>query len=742
MRNIREVPDSGLQFHTTMIRKHFAQITAAVLLLLTASMPGLANNRPPQRLINIYQRAFAKRTSPEGLAIADTLLRLSIAEGCREMEVRALSIPMKYHFVNANEYPEVERAAKPFMDKCQEYGMVDYFYEGVSTKTTWLTNHNMYKEALDYQKEMLEYAKRHNHRSGIILGFISTGNIYRMRMDMARAVAAYTKAMDYTRRYMPGNDLGQSYRRIAECYLIAGHFDRVVATADAGISITKDERRAGGMFGMKAFALFMQNKDSEFLQTYRKYKEYGKDVDIQPIIARCIEVMKLIADGKDAEAAVALKKAQNGGFWLYTNVGYDMRKGNYANALNTLRNLNISLYGESKGSLTTELSKFGAEVRNDMHQMDKERAEYENGLLELVRKKLELKNTDLELNRLKTAENIARTETERKRLSLDKQTMVTRQLSDSLTNQQLKKQERERKEDMREAWLATTVCIVMLFLIIEYAYYRRNKRLTDKLKATHEKLRKSHADVDIANAKAIESDRNKTDFIRNMSHEIRTPLNSIVGFTQVLTDPEYSPTDEEILYMKQSIDDSSASLSSLINDILDLTSMESGKYVMKIQPTPLNDICREALERIKDKAADGTALHFRSDAADDFMVDTDRMRIGQVMDALLSNAAKFTESGFINVDCSLSGNGNSVTISVADSGCGIPADKQDAIFSRFSKLDKFKPGNGLGLFICRTIVTVLGGEIGIDKGYKGGARFWLTVPTRQRISHETPVKTL
>lgn len=702
-------------------------VIAAILMLMPAK--GSAQNVSRSQMVEMFRRGIRQLHTPQVLAIADSLEHIARKEGDRQMELRGMVLKMRYWLQHAETKAEIDCAVAPYIAKCQEYGFEPELYEGVSTKATWLTNQGLYKEALDYQDEMMKYARKHNHRYGIVVGNVSLGNISRMRMDMTRAIFHYRRALENRRRYAPEFDPGQNLKRIAECYIIAGHFDNAILACDEGIMETSDDRRVGGLLGLKAFSLFMLRRDQEFRDNYASYKGYSEvKPDIQPILAQCLEVMSLIDKRKFDEVDKRMAKVKHIGFWLYVDIARYIRQGRYLEALATMQNLNVSLYGESKGSLTVECARVGANVKNSMQDIDRQKAEYENNLLDLVRKNLELKNAQLEVGRLHNAENIAMMNAESKGIELTNQQMTAKQLSDSLANMKIRRDNEERAQSARNNWIASVLVAVLLLLSLEYFFYRHNKRMVKELESVNGRLRHTHDEMDVASARAQESDRQKTEFIRNMSHEIRTPLNSIVGFTQLLTDPNSKFSDEEGRFMKENINESSAMLQRLITSILDLTSLESGKYEMRHVPASVNGICRRAIDNIKKMVKEGVKVQFVTDFPDADTLSTDPERLQQIIETLLSNAAKFTDRGFIHVVCRSSEHEGKLLLTVTDTGCGIPDDMQDKIFSLFSKGDKFQQGTGLGLYTARIIATRLGAEISLDTRYKGGARFCLELP--------------
>ena len=222
---------------------------------------------------------------------------------------------------------------------------------------------------------------------------------------------------------------------------------------------------------------------------------------------------------------------------------------------------------------------------------------------------------------------------------------------------------------------------------------------------------------------AEQSNRMKTVFIQNMSHEVRTPLNAIVGFSQLLGLPAEMLSEEERAEYTGYVLNNANMLTMLVDDILNAADVDSGKYHVSLEDAQVNEICRSAIKSTEYRALPGVNMYYTTEVADDFSVRTDPRRVQQVLINFLTNACKHTEEGEIHVHCSLSETSGRVSLSVADTGCGIPADQAEKIFERFSKLDNFVQGTGLGLNICREIADRLGGKVYLDTSYTGGARF-------------------
>ncbi len=231
-----------------------------------------------------------------------------------------------------------------------------------------------------------------------------------------------------------------------------------------------------------------------------------------------------------------------------------------------------------------------------------------------------------------------------------------------------------------------------------------------------------------AKKRAETSDRSKTIFLQNMSHEIRTPMNAIVGFSQLLALPDGYSTEEEKKEYAGYIQNNAKMLMMLIDDILDIADAEHGNYRIDLTDASCNEICTSAMKSVEFRVPPEVKMYFTTDLPDDFKIHTDSRRVQQVLINYLTNACKHTLQGEIKVSCSKSEHPGSITFSVTDTGTGIPSNMAENIFERFTKLDAFVQGSGLGLNICRTIAQKLGAQVKLDTSYTKGARFLFIVP--------------
>ena len=241
-----------------------------------------------------------------------------------------------------------------------------------------------------------------------------------------------------------------------------------------------------------------------------------------------------------------------------------------------------------------------------------------------------------------------------------------------------------------------------------------------ELKRTEEMLVK-------ARDKAEASDRLKSAFLANMSHEIRTPLNAIVGFSSLLTSTENAAEKE--LY-NSLIGHNNKLLLNLINDVIDLSKIESGYLELRPDWVNLTELLDESVAEYAHQVPSGVEL-LTNYPAHDSLVELDKLRIKQILSNFLSNALKNTATGHVEVFYEV--DHQSVRIGVKDTGRGIPQNMLEKIFERFEKLDSFAQGAGLGLPICKLIVEKMNGRILVDSQLGIGTTFIIELPCRSML---------
>lgn len=290
-------------------------------------------------------------------------------------------------------------------------------------------------------------------------------------------------------------------------------------------------------------------------------------------------------------------------------------------------------------------------------------------------------------------------------------------------------------------YFVTGLSIAFLIFVFFYLYTLRSNfklqsaqrlliKSVNETKDANAKLERAHENLTVALRKAEESDRLKSAFLANMSHEIRTPLNAIVGFSSVIVEMD---SKNERMEFAGLIHRNSDLLLQLISDILDISKIEAGMLTLSFHPVDALEICTNVIISLQAKCKPGVQLSL-SESAAPMLLHTDQNRLMQVIINLVNNAIKFTSKGSIELGY-FSYNPEFIEFYVKDTGIGIPKDKLGTIFERFAKLNAYVEGTGLGLPICKTIVEMLGGEIGLESKEGAGSHFWFRIKKDQNSAN-------
>lgn len=689
-----------------------------ILLLLTGlCISAGAQNNPykiDDSLYPIFQRAIKWRTQPQGLLIADTLYAEATQKKDKKAQCLALTIPVSF-YLSTNNYEKLEQAATRAKEEARKNNYLQYYYSACTNEINCLLNNGHSLRALQKAEEMKIQAFKDQHEYGIFSCIFTLGNIYYMRQNREVATEYYKNALEYMLKNLPDQDPTYMYINLSEYYRDKGEGEVALEYAEKAAKAAKtNESRVASLLN-KCEVLYSMKRINDFNACYDEctqvIEQYGV---IRKTAVQRLHIYKLILNKNYDQAHTEADSLRN---LLSANQMHHeiyLKSGNYEKAYiynNWLHNYQDSVNRQVQSSDIAELN---ARIGTERIKLDAKALEYQNTALNL-------KNTQLELDRTKSQSELEMMNIENSKLVLENRNLDLARLNVEAEKQKAILKEQQSASQHYIVTLSLVLSFLFLFTCFLIFYlYRRRKTMAI--------LQEKNEELTVARDHAEESDRMKSFFIQNMSHEIRTPLNAIVGFSQVLSTPDMEVDDEEKEEFSMLIQQNSELLTTLINDVLDLASLESGKYRMHLAPHRCNELCQVAMVSVVHRNPKKVKSYFTSDVPNDYLFVTDKERLQQVLINFLTNAEKHTERGEIHLHCSLTENPGKITFSVADTGPGIPADQADCVFDRFSKLDEFKQGTGLGLNICSIIAGRLKGEVKLNKNYTGGARFLFILP--------------
>lgn len=524
--------------------------------------------------------------------------------------------------------------------------------------------------ALDFYQKSLTISQEENDKEGIAKAYNNMGRIYSEIGNYKLALECLKKSLDSKNQEKDRVSYANTLLNIGTVYLKTKEFDKALNYFEQAFSNSSMVNNAEGI----ANSLYYKGL------TYHELKRYNQSLAIHEEAWGVAER----TDSKRLLVNISLALSDT-----YAEIGDFRRAFNHFRTYNSLRD---SVFSEEKSKLLIEL-----ETRYQLHAKQRQ--------IELLSKDKALK---------------------------------------------------ESEKTQSKVWIALLAIIALFFISITFFIYSRfkfkskaNDQLVQEIK--HRKSVEAQLnqyqdhlenlveertwELKVAKEKAEESDKLKTAFLANMSHEIRTPMNAIVGFSYLLTDPE--STEESKAEFLKVIKSNGEVLMNLINDILDISIIESGQLQIKPKPFVLTELLNELhfffnQEKDKYRKNNITIVTDYDKECERLIVNTDIIRLRQIISNLLSNALKFTNEGKISFGFRLS-DANEIIFFVRDTGIGIDHEKHQVIFDRFSKFNtstdaQIYSGTGLGLAICNELVAILGGRIWLDSFPGKGSTFYFTLP--------------
>ena len=643
----------------------------------------------------------------EGLtATLNDVLKNSLVESGKK-----LSMIIVFMFAIGTSMISNHALAQAAMDKQDNYLSFSNTINSYLNKHKTLTAQRLASELLDDSKKKKDYM-------GQYVATKTLGDVQRERRFYKNAIQLYLDAyVIYLKNQLDSDptsmliNLSMMYRQ--ECdYDEAFHY------------LNEAERHCKIMSSIyrinieRARLAFETNNKPDFMRLYAKISTMKSENGFSyPYEERLIEIMNLLFEGKRNEALERAKRELSDEGYLRLAELDCAHKGEWKDACDIFQHEVVLHRNKMKAVFETD--------RKEMSDIAG------NNILETKNIEMKLASANLNIEQLKQQNELARFQQARHKLMADNNTLLINRMKSEQklakakgkSKEAVMKMEKEQSElNRRFSLLSIILAIIVTSFIASYLWHSHKSK---------KRLREKNNELDAAIRKAQESEKMKSTFIQNMSHEIRTPLNAIVGFSKLLLSDDNELEKQEKDEFVGIIRRNEELLQQLIDDVMSLHDLHSGEYEMHYGITYANKLCQMSIETVKHRARPNVPILFTTNIEDNFTINTDGMRVSQVIINFLTNAIKYTEEGNIKVDCMYDATTKVLTISVTDTGCGIPKDKQLEIFERFAKLDSFHQGTGLGLNICHVISQRLGGKVGIDPDYDKGSRFFLSIPVKE-----------
>ena len=575
-----------------------------------------------------------------------------------------------------------------------------------------------YEESLDYYLKALEIYKSSNNRQGLATCYNYIGYSFSYLNSVEKASEYYFKGLNIFKELNDEYGIADIYNGFGNLYYDVEKYEEAYK------------------YYLKAFEIYKRKNDkqgisAEYINLGNAISDYGElDTGIDYYL-KSITLCKELDD----QAGVVMNYSNMGECYLlknqyalsemYLEKALELaKKINYTNILpNIYSNIahlklrekqynSVIDYVKRSDSIVKKMSLkyFEYDNHNYLSEVYNAQGDYKNALLHY---QIYKKHADSLLNA-------------RKFEQVSKLSVLNKlEFQDEKIELMTKNEEIRSLQNQNQTQLIY-ILLVFSFFFIVLTYILIKQRL---------ERNKAYNLLMIEKNKAEESDRLKSAFLANMSHEIRTPMNAIMGFGSLLKTENLK--EEKRNHFIDIINLSGERLMAIINDIIDISKIESNQLKTDITTFNVKSILSEIVEIQKEtnnlivkKSIDlklvGPLLN------QDILITTDKTRFIQILDNLINNASKFTDKGSIKVGYSIKKyeKNSYIEFYVKDSGCGIPKEKYELIFDRFSQAGEndFKEGNGLGLSICKGLITLLKGEIWVESELEKGTTFYFTLP--------------
>src|SRR5574344_709438 len=704
-------------------------VIAGVLLSLS-SQSAFSQNNPykiDDELYKYYDKCMRNINSPVVLQMSDTMFNMAKAKGDVKAQCLALNARGE-HFYYINDIKNLLIEKDRVGNFARKTPYTQYVFSIWNKVINYYLTVNDVSKAMAevrlYQKEALQL----DNAYGIGNSYKKLSDIYLIIGDYDMAIEELKKAEDYYNTANLKKELYNIYAAIGNIYLTTSKYDQSIKYYVLAVETSPSEAPKGPFY-LSLARNYISTGDLQKAKYYMQLtEEWAKKYKMSQVhfMTKCKLYTEYYMRMGDYQKAMKYADSlpENNSYVFKADLYEKM--GDYKNAYQYFSKYDAKEKQYLDITSRDNLAKYTA-------LYDKERVENEKNMLAL-------KNSQLAVEQLRTKEKLLAAEKAGNMLILSNTKLELNNKNLALKTQKAEAA-KQKAEASRQRLIGINlkqqansqrnlaVIVVIIFMVLSGAaivYAVQRQRIAKVLKGEVDKVKKARDDADRerisaekAKREAENANKMKSLFIQNMSHEIRTPLNAIIGFTDLLNESDNELDKSEKEQFRGLIHDNGNLLTTLINDILDLSKLESGTYEIKRVNASALEICRQAAASVMSRTRNDVVLSFDSNVKN-VTFETDPQRVAQVLINLLTNACKCTAHGSIKL-AYVTDNQN-IYFSVTDTGCGVPVKDAERIFDRFEKLDKFKQGTGLGLNICRQIANLLGGKIYVDTHYAGGAR--------------------
>ncbi|MFC2104263.1 tetratricopeptide repeat protein [Bacteroidota bacterium] len=636
-----------------------------------------------------------------------------------------------------------------------------------------------YPKALDYFHKSLNVRKKIDDKIGMSAGYNNCGVIYSKQGNLIKSLIYHEKALKIREELGDKKGVAQSFNNIGVIFYEMQDYNKAIEYYQKSLLINaelnlKNEVSRG--FNNIALIYEKQNKLDESLDYYSRCIKIGEEIDYALILGWAYNGKGIVFEKKQQfNKALEFYK-----FALEKRENINDKDG-IGQSCNSIGNLYLKNRQFKKAqSYLLRAYKIAEEIGNPIYLRNAAK-----GLVVVYEQSEQFKKS-LEYHKIfKQMNDSLINESNIKKLAGFEIEQQYEKEKQAIELEQQKKdaihmEEAKRHRIVRNSFIAGFILMLLLASIILRSFLQKRKsnkllfiqkqrienknwqlhdqndeiqQLNEELKVSNEVLytqkeelevhrnnleklvQERTVDLEIAKEKAEESDRLKSSFLANMSHEIRTPMNAIVGFTNLLNDPELNVATKKELTAE--INNNTSTLLNLIENIIDIAKIESKQLSIEKRECKVNEILNKIISIYNEKKIEINKEHIDflvQKSNKDIILQTDPLKVDQILTNLTDNAFKFTEKGKVEIGTDFQENEKNKLIRfyVKDTGIGLSDKQKEIIFKRFSKIEddkkKLYRGAGLGLAISKNLVELLGGNLWVDSEKDKGSTFYFTIP--------------
>lgn len=553
----------------------FMRLLMAAVCMLCCLVAQAQNNpyKIDDRLYALYAKAYNIRVKEESLPIADEMYRKAVDLGDRKAQCMALVIPM-LHYLRRKYEPKFEEAVRKLQAKALEYGYDQYYYYAMTTRASFLANTGRPFEAYRYLSEMETFARKHNHLYGIFAGLDALGQIHFTRSEPGLAIKCYEEAIEIGTQYLPDQDMGSMYRRVAECYEETFDYRHMLAVAVKGYPLCRTKTSRKRILRTAACASFGIARRDLFRKYYDMYcKENGGEPSADSKLYEDIEVaiLHMLDIGEFDKASEYIPKT-----FAYFPQRYGrlcelmyLCKGEWTNLSLQLGNyypkriaMTDSLHTAGDSEMDAHFINMGIEYDNRQLSSERQRmlneqqaADIVNANLELSNTLLSLRNSSLELGRMRSQADLMRYSVLKKKLEAER------------LRQDVKARKAANAE--QHTWIVTAFLAVAVLATAGFHYVMKRKRVMACLYRINSSLERNNVQLKAECEKAEAANNVKTVVLQNLDSSIRTPLANIAECSRYMAANNRLMSAEEMRAVSRRIQENTNYLLALVGKTLE-----------------------------------------------------------------------------------------------------------------------------------------------------------------------------